>query len=260
MAKKRLRSANLLSQPAFTLIELIVTLSLVAILIAFLLPSLRSVRRQSRALKCQINLRSVAFEFQAFLTPSIPMDRGNDDADRRLGSNRVWLETFQETQYRVDEFWDRPDSSFQGTVEQLGVMACPEVAGEIQLRSGETCRNGAVTPAPSVSYALNLRLDRAEVKNGDVWMTRQAPLNENILNRTLIPLIWDIDGRVADQRLITPHFSAPPGEAAAPYGSGDVWFPNLARHRTLQVAFTSGEVLTTKDPLKESSWAWTFNP
>ena len=260
MRNPRSRSANLLSAPAFTLIELLVSLSLMAILMAILFPALRSVRRQSRGLKCQINLRSVAFEFQAFLTTSIPMDRGDDESDPRLGSDRVWLETFQETQYRVDEFWDRPDSRYHGSVDELRVMACPEVTGEVQLRSGATCRNGAVTPAPSISYALNLRLDRAEVKNGDLWMTRQAPLSENLLNRPRVPLIWDIDGQVADERRITPHFSAPPGEPGAPYASGDVWFPALARHGTLQVAFTSGEVLSSRSPLAESSWEWTFNP
>ncbi len=260
MLLTRGRPNNSLSIPAFTLIELLVTLSLMAILIAILLPSLHSVRRQSRALKCQINLRSIVFEFQAFLTPAIPMDRGDDEKDRRLGSDRIWLETFQETQYRVDEFWDRSDSRYQGSVDDLGVMACPEVAGDVQLRSGETCRNGAVTPPKSIPFSLNLRLDRAELKIGNLWTTRQTPLSESLLNRQLIPLIWDSDGRIADNRRITPHFSAPPGDPKAPYGSGDVWFPALSRHGMLQVGFVSGEVLSSKNPLSESSWGWTFNP
>jgi len=245
---------------AFTLIELLVTLSLISILIAILLPALRSVRGQSRALKCQINMRSVAFDFQAFLSPEIPMNRGNDEGDPTLGRDHYWLETFQETQYRIDEFWDRAGSNFRGSVNDLGVMACPEVAGDIQLRSGKTCRGGSVSPPRNVSYSMNLRLDHSEVKIGNMWGTQHARLSDNLFNKQLIPLIWDIDGIIPEKRLITPHYSAPPGVAGTPYSSGNEWFPSESRHGKLQVAFTSGEVLTSSDPLNEATWGWFDNP
>lgn len=244
----------------FTLIEILVTLSLIAILMAILIPSLKAVRGQSRSLKCRINMRSVAFEYQAFLTPEVPMNRGNDESDPNLGGNRFWLETFQETQYRIDEFWDRPSDLVEGVTDDLGIMACPEVRGEVQLRSGKACRGGAVTPSRNVSYAMNLRLDRAERKLGEVWFTEHVRLSDSILTMQLVPLIWDIDGQIAADRRITPHYSAPPGESGTPYSAGNEWFPAFSRHGYLQVAFTSGEVLSTADPLKETSWNWTFNP
>ncbi len=205
-------------------------------------------------------MRSVAFDFQAFISPEIPMNRGEDENDPTLGRDHYWLETFQETQYRIDEFWDRAGSRFLGSVNDLGVMACPEVAGDIQLLSGKTCRGGSVSPARYVSYTMNLRLDHEEVKIANNWATRHTRLSDNLLNKQLIPLIWDIDGKIPEDRLITPHYSAPPGEPGTPYSSGNEWFPNADRHGRLQVAFTSGEVLTSDDPLNEPTWGWLVNP
>jgi len=247
-------------QPAFTLVEVLVSVLIISILIAMLLPSLRAVRRQSRAVKCQIHMRSVAFNLQAFVSPAIPMDRGDDETDPNLTGDSAWLETFQESQYRVDEFWDRSASSVDADTETLGIMSCPEVSGTIRLRSGRDCREGAVAPADLVAYAFNLRLDRAEARIGDRWITRRVRLNDQILQKSMLPLLWDSDGRVAANRQISPHYSAPPGDPDAPYGSGREWFPAVTRHGRLQVAFVGGEVVSSDDPLSEGSWLWAFNP
>lgn len=244
---------------AFTLIELLMTLAIIIMLVALLLPALKSVRARSRSFHCQLNLRSVAFDFGAYArTEAIPMDRGDDEHEMRNGQFR--LETFQESQYRVDEFWDRGSSPWVGDSTALGVMGCQEVRGTVQLTEGRRCRNGAVTPEEHVSYAMNLRLDRSEAKIGDQWVTRPVRLNDRILLLQQIPLIWDIDGLQAKERRITPHFSAPPGDEGAPYGRGQEWFPAMRRHGTLQVAFNSGEVLSSPEPLDERSWRWTYNP
>src|SRR5213078_5175760 len=50
---------------AFTLVELLVVMGIIAILIAFLLPTLRRVQAQSRDAHCQANLREL-FAAQTF--------------------------------------------------------------------------------------------------------------------------------------------------------------------------------------------------
>lgn len=51
---------------AFTLIELLVVISIVALLMALLMPTLQRVRKQARAVACQVNLRQWGTVFAAY--------------------------------------------------------------------------------------------------------------------------------------------------------------------------------------------------
>ncbi|HOA73371.1 MAG TPA: type II secretion system protein [Phycisphaerae bacterium] len=59
---------------AFTLIEVLVVVSIIALLMAIMMPSLREVRRLSRRTVCQKNLEQINTGIQAYLMNNTPKD------------------------------------------------------------------------------------------------------------------------------------------------------------------------------------------
>ncbi|NOG54984.1 MAG: type II secretion system protein [Planctomycetes bacterium] len=245
----------------FTLLELLISISVIFMLLALAMPGYFGVRTRSHKFKCQMNLRSVAFDLSVFADPTLHGGRGDDDMDSSLRRDEFWLETFQESQYRMDEFWDRSNDRYEGTTGDLGVMACPDVKGRVVINSNTPCRGGAMQPSESVSYAFNLRLDYPDKMVGGHRVPRHTPLSERMLSEPgLIPLLWDADGTVAKQNDVTPHYSAPGLDENSPYSDNRVWFPGFRHGGRMQVAFVSGEVLCTTKPLAHETWRWDYTP
>lgn len=56
----------IIRKPGFTLIELLVVIAVIAVLIAILLPALRSVKRQAQSLVCASNIRQLSLGFTMY--------------------------------------------------------------------------------------------------------------------------------------------------------------------------------------------------
>lgn len=65
-----LRASAVSPARAFTLVELLVVISIISVLIALLLPALSSAREASRAVKCQSNVRQLGVAIQAYCNDS----------------------------------------------------------------------------------------------------------------------------------------------------------------------------------------------
>jgi prepilin-type N-terminal cleavage/methylation domain-containing protein/prepilin-type processing-associated H-X9-DG protein len=242
---------------AFTLIELLVVIAIVALLIAVLLPAAYSAREGARSLKCVNNLRSVSFEFRLFADDLASASRGDSD---RLGGYRFSVEDFQESLYRVDEFWDLPGKATGTYDPRTELMMCPSGPRFLQRHSMLPCMHQAVYPTANVSAAINMRLNWAVVSFKGQKALAKTRCGSDVIDNPYVPLVFDVDGDAAEARGVLPYFSAPPAQSDDPYATGRYWFPSRRHGGRTNVAFIGGHVLTTNDPAAERGWNWEFQP
>jgi prepilin-type N-terminal cleavage/methylation domain-containing protein/prepilin-type processing-associated H-X9-DG protein len=244
----------------FTLIELLATIGIIALLLGLLLPALARAIGSARAVRCQMSLRGAAFDFSVFADDQLHGDRGDDARD--LPRGRFRLETFQESQYGIDEFWRWGDVSRYTLPDSGGnnPLRCSEMRGEITVRRNLPCTAGAVTPPEHVSYGFNMRLHVREVELFGSPAAEPVLLNSRILGHGEVPLAWDVDGAGAKSKGVEPVFSAPALDSRAVFVSDRYWFPGRRHGGSVQVAFVGGHVLSSPRPLEEPGWRWSFSP
>jgi len=243
---------------AFTLVETLVSLSVIAVLLSLLIPSLHSAREKMRTLKCASNVKSVVFEFQLFAEGLSEAGRGESD---RLGASRFRIEDFQESLYGVDEFWRYGDVLQVEVSSADHLMTCPSAGAALTLIPGGPCEQ-SVGPFEDVSIALNMRLYRPVVRfrgerllapPGSAWMSPQS------LNHPYAPLTIEVDGPGARSRGIDPFYIAPPvGQKDDPYADGRFWTPSTRHGGQTIVGFLGGHVLTSSHPATEH-WDWSYS-
>ncbi len=248
------------SARAFSILELLVVISIIALLTAILLPALQSGRAAAQDLKCRANLRAVNMEFGLFADPVSGMNRGNSEA---LGPKVFRLDDFQESVYRIAEFWDGPPGPGRSISPSAQPLMCPSGPTQLERRSQVPCDSGAIGPRRNVSVGFNQRLrQKNRVINGQAFGIN-AYLTDKTLQFPDTPLLFDVDGNLADQRNILPHYSAPPLPATSGpdiFQDGRFWFP-AARHRgRVNVGFVGGHVLSSGSPLEEPWWRWDYVP
>lgn len=244
------------SSRAFTLIELLISIAIIAVLIAVLLPALGLGREYARGFRCQMNLRSTAFDFAIFADDGLHGNRGDDERQ-----NNFALETFIENQYGVSEFWSHGASSMATRTSNDDPMRCSEVTGPVVMRKNVPCSQGAVGPTQNVSYTFNSRLHQAEVVNKSGRPSARAVRlsGAKILSQNTVPIVWDLDGAAAGAAEAVPHFSAPALDSVSVYAGNSHWFPSNRHAGKGNYALVDGSVHATSTPLT-ANWNWAYQP
>lgn len=246
----------------FTLIELLVVISIIALLIAILMPALSAGRGAAQDLECKARMRSVTTEFILFADPAAGVPRGDSE---NLGADKFRLEDFQERMYGVDEFWSGGEFERQPLAGSETNLMCPAATGSLERRSGIPCTSGAIGPVPNVSTGFNMRLveKMVYIPEIDHNVRRSVYLSSKILSQPEVPLVFDVDGRKADQEGQLPFFSAPPiltDKSEDMYESGTFWYPGMRHGRRVNVGFVGGHVLSSAEPATEPFWRWSYVP
>jgi len=250
------RSCPSRRESAFTLVELLVSIAIVAVLLSVVLPMARGTIASARGFKCQMSQRSSAYDFNVFADDVYHGNRGRDAGSRR----GFQLDTFVASQYGLEEFWawegrnrhELPDNDANDP------LRCPEVRGTIVLERNAACQNGGVNPWQSVSFGFNIRLRHAE---------RPAPqpfvdirLQSAITAEPDVPLLWDVDGAAAVAIGSAPFFTGPSLNSTGLFSANRYWFPGKRHNGAINVAFVDGHVASSKAPLAERTWRWGFSP
>ena len=243
---------------AFTLLELLVVMTIVSVLTALLVPALRSVRDQARSLHCASNLRNISVDFQLFAMGQAAGGQGDSE---RLGPNRFRIGDFLDHTYRVDEFWDlNQDDAGQLTASRESAL-CPAGAPRLLKRRGFPCSRQSLSPLEDVSLAFNMRLHRGLIRLAGT--TLLAPVSTthvraSILHHPYVPLVMDVDGEGAVNAGLEPFYIAPSRqEVDDPYAQDRFWFPSDRHAGATNVAFVGGHVLTSRHPQREV-WNWEY--
>lgn len=248
-------------KPGFTVVELLVTISIIAVLLALLTPTIRYTIGAARGFGCQMNLRTVCFEFQLFADDELHGDRGDDESE--LGHNHFRMDTFQESLYGIDEFWahaNEPAVTISDSSDE-SPMRCTEVRGDLVVQRNTPCAAGPFNTPQTVSFGFNSRFNRAEVSDSS-GRPRALPvtLTSDILTHGDAPLLWDVDGALAFEKGVAPIYSAPSLDSRGPYANDRLWFPGHRHNGRTNVGFVGGHVLTSTEPLNEPGWQWGYQP
>jgi prepilin-type N-terminal cleavage/methylation domain-containing protein/prepilin-type processing-associated H-X9-DG protein len=250
---------------AFTLVELLIVVAIIAVLLALIFPAIRGTLAAARSFRCQASQRTIAFDFGVFADDQLHGSRGTDEQSPQRGTFRV--ETFQDSQYGVDEFWAYGSVPVYRVPDTSGrdPMRCAEVRGPLDLYRTSPCVSG-VRPHENVSFGFNIRLHFS-----DKLAAMPAPFDVRLNSRILegyavastssIPLLMDVDGAKAAAAARTPLFTGPTvGAISNLFANDRLWWPGLRHSGGMNIAFIDGHVISTRRPLGESDIAWDFEP
>lgn len=245
--RRQRRRAVTLSHCAFTLLEVLVVIAVIAILLALLSSALSASRRAGLNLRCISQMQSIAFEFRIFADDFSARNRGESEL---LGPDRFYIDDFQDSLYRIDEFWDAGPYPLVPYDSRISMM-CPAGPDDLARRPGLTAFQDALWPPQNVSIAFNRRLWRDGLSPG----IRQ--LSSRVLSYPNTPLVIDVDGAAAVAASHESTYTAPPVSTLDDiYSGGGYWYPAFRHGASLNVAFIGGHVASSKAPLSESSWRW----
>ncbi len=243
---------------AFTILEVLVVIGIIAVLMAVLLPALNEVRTTAKTLHCSSNMRTIAVEFELFASGRSAEGRGDSET---LGRNRFWINDFQDSLYRLDEFWDLPEDHTAELEVGDEPMLCPASARNLTRRRGLPCSGEAVGPLEDISLAFNMRLYRATVEFRSRKVLAPAAstrVASRVLNHPYAPLVMDVDGKAAFRAGIDPFYIAPGlPNVDDPYSNNRYWMPSKRHGGKTIVAFVGGHVLTSAHP-EEERWDWAY--
>jgi prepilin-type N-terminal cleavage/methylation domain-containing protein/prepilin-type processing-associated H-X9-DG protein len=210
------RIAEMRRQKAFTLIELLAVIAIIALLMAILFPALQAVRKQARAVACQAHLRQWGMIYATFVTENDgQFPNWLDIRDNRhlwYGWEWCWY-YFPPSATNTQPRWDVPTK---------GIACCPMAAKPSKTSSSETDVWGGTFRAWGTrwvygSYGMNDRIYSYTFYKplGSTGVPRDVRrLMTDIKNPAAMPMLAD---SIASWSYLVDPNTIPPSHDAIPF-------------------------------------------
>jgi prepilin-type N-terminal cleavage/methylation domain-containing protein/prepilin-type processing-associated H-X9-DG protein len=257
---------------AFSLIELLVTVSIIALLVSILSTTLVKVRAAGRDFVCKNKKKTIAAEFFHFADDNSSVYRGPG-----VQPGGKWpISNFVDSLYGIGDFSKNKATPGDTYDPSKQPMICPsefKTLTRARDPGGNTLSCSAYKAAfvdwSSISTGTNYRLHKKpRLISGSLYIPWPAELNSRVLDKIMAPIAFDVDGEAAATQntnagplfgtvdLNEIHGRTDPAEKVYK----GKWHGALRHNKRMNVAFVGGHVLSSSDPENESGWKWAYYP
>ena len=231
---------------AFTLVELLCVVGIIAILMALLMPSLMAARKNARAIQCSGNLRQVTLALINYAT-----EHGGTFPPNSVQIEQYWFQESMIGRY-IPTHVKLADSSIAG-----GVMVCPAAVEDDVLRSYAM----NVFASGYVSSFVRQEVEADPPRAGKLFKLGASPSSQLILAvEAMLELDWpnplETDKATGQPKVAVGKcpeaiigFSGLPGQRFGAGGGADR--PSRLGRLATQVNFANHRVIQRVDPLKK---------
>jgi len=181
---------------AFTLVELLVVIGVIALLISILLPALSGARKQANTVKCASNLRQIGQAAQQYITDNRGYIPKNYEYDvQHTQGHILWAEVFAKYLWTGFDLPTNDDASRDDALRpqfaKIEVYQCPEFPNQDQaldyaINAFNTQGTGASQPAFKVNLVRraseivylvdgNVKLELTRYNHHDIFTVDQLP-------------------------------------------------------------------------------------